>query len=291
MRGFFKGLFFWVIVAGLLVALGIFVKRKLIDEQEPVASVIGLVQKADLVQRITFAGTIASLRRSIITAPYSGYVKNLYVKIGDRVKKGDALVSITASLDSLDPVYPLRAPFSGLVTLIRKAEGEFTKENDPQDYILRIDDVSKYFVEAKVPEIDRLKVEIGQEAVIKASAITNEPFQGVVRRVALAPEEKAQGFSFGGKTQVEYQVFIEITNSDARIKPGMSAIIDVIAASAKQVLTIGHEFVHEEDGASYVLLQDGTKRVIKIGLKNDEAVEIIEGLKEGEQVRQVEFAP
>lgn len=291
MIGFFKRLFFWIVLCGLLIALGIYLAKKITTKSETKPVVLGQVIRKDLVQRITFAGVIASRRRTIITAPYSGYIKILYVKIGDRVKKGDPLVSITASLDSFEPVHPLRAPFSGVVTLVRKSEGEFAKENDAQDYVLRIDDISRFFVEAKVPEIDRLKVAIGQEAVIKASAISDIPFHGIVRRLSLAPEEKAQGFSFSGKTQVEYQVYIEITDSDTRIKPGMSAIIDVIAASAKQVLTIGHEFVHEDEGQSYVLLKDGTKREIKIGLRNDEIVEIVDGLNEGEEVRQVEFAP
>lgn len=288
MIGFFKKLFFSIVIAGLLFAIGFYVVKKMTPESTT-PSVLGVVERKDLVQRISFAGVITSQRRSIITAPYSGYVKTLFVKIGDKVKKGDALVSIAASLDSFEPVHPLRAPFSGLVTLIRKSEGEFVKENDAQDYVLRIDDVSRYFVEAKVPEIDRLKVEIGQVAIIKASAISDVPLNGVVRRLSLAPEEKAQGFTFGGKSQVEYLVFIEITDADQRLKPGMSAIIDVIAASAKQVLAIGHEFVHD-DNPPYVILKDGTKREIKIGLKNDEAVEVVDGLKEGEQVRQVEFA-
>lgn len=291
MIGFFKRLIIWLIVIGLLLALGVYFSQLLKDESKMQGPVLGRVERKDLELRITFAGTITSQRRTIITAPYSGYVKLLYVKVGDRVKKGDALVSFTASLDSYEEVHPLRAPFSGTVTLIRKSEGEFVKENDAMDYVLRIDDTSRFFVEAKVPEIDRLKVQIGQDAVIKVSAISDAVYHGVVRRLSLAPEEKAQGFSFGGKTQVEYLVYIEVTDGDAKLKPGMSAIIDVIAASSKQALTIGHEFVHDEEGPPYVVFKDGTKREITIGLRNDEAVEIVDGLKEGDELRQVEFAP
>lgn len=280
----------WIIVIAIIAA-GIYFAPQLFPKPESHKNIIGTVKKADLEQRITFAGVITSKKRTIITAPYSGYIKELFVKIGDHVKKGDPVLSIAASLDSFEPVHPLRAPFAGVVSLIRKSQGEFVKENDAQDYVLRIDDLSKFFVEAKIPEIDRMKVAVGQEAIIKASAISNIPFHGVVQKVSLAPEEKNQGFSFGGKSQVEYPVLIAIKDNDDRLKPGLSAIVDVIAASKKQVLTLGHEFVHDENGQSFVILENGSKQEVKIGLKNDEAVEIIEGLQEGEHVQQIEFAP
>lgn len=290
MIGFFKRLVFWVVIVGILAALVFYVSKRMMNKADTPVVVLGVVKRADLEQRITFAGVIASQRRTLITGPYNGYVKSLFVKIGDRVNIGDPLVSIAASLDSFEPVHPLRAPFAGIVTLIRKSQGEFVKEGDATDYVLRIDDISKYFVEAKVPEIDRLKVAIGQQAIIKVAAISHQPLHGVVKKLSLAPEEKGIGFTFGGKSQVEYQAFIEVTDNDDRIKPGMSAIIDVIAASKKQVLTLGHEFVLEEEGKFFVTLSDGSKREVKIGLRNDEAAEIIEGLSEGNEVRQIEFA-
>lgn len=291
MTGFFKSTFLSLLAISLILGLVYFVTKNVSLGTKKASAIFGTVLKTDLVQKISFAGVVTSQRRSIIAAPYSGYVKKIYVAVGKRVKKGEPLVSVTASLDSFEEVHPLRAPFSGLITLIRKSEGEFVKENDAMDYILRIDDMSKFFIEAKVPEIDRTKVLVGQEAVIKTSAISDLPFKGIVKRVALAPEEKQQGFSFGGKEQVEYPLTIELLDSDERIKPGMSATIDVIAISLKDVLTLRHEYVQNDNDHFSVILEDGTKREIKIGLRNDEMVEIVDGLREGDVVQQVEFAP
>lgn len=292
MIGFFKKALIFLVVACVIGGIAYAVKITVIDVKPSMPTNLGKVERKDLIQRISFAGIIASKRRSIITAPYSGYIKDLFVCVGTKVKKGDPLVSITASLDNLEEVHPLRAPFSGLVTLVRKEEGEFIKEADTQDFVLRIDDLSRYFVEAKVPEIDRTKVAIGQEALIKASALSQTPLKGVVKRVSIAPEEKGGGgYSFGGKVQVEYSVFIELTDVDDRIKPGMSAIIDVTAASRKAVLTLSHEYVQIEADRTFVTLKNGEKREINVGLKNDEAVEILDGLNEGDEIQQVEFAP
>ena len=83
---------------------------------------------------------------------------------------------MTPSLQSNDNPFPLRAPFSGTVVQIEKSEGEFIKEGDIKDFILRIDDTSKMFILANSPEIDRVKVKLNQEAVIKASAIINKQY-------------------------------------------------------------------------------------------------------------------
>ncbi len=49
----------------------------------------GTVVREDLIQRVTIAGEIAPLRKTIITAPYNGYVKKLFVKVGDVVIQED----------------------------------------------------------------------------------------------------------------------------------------------------------------------------------------------------------
>lgn len=291
MIGFFKRLFVAILVIGALGALGYFLMERFKQSQDQQGPrITGSAKRGDFSQSITFAGSIVTARRVNITAPYSGYIKSLYPKLGAKVTAGDPLVVIAASLDSDERLHPLRAPFTGTVTLINKTEGEFVKEGDTQDYILRIDDLSKFLVEAKIPEIDRNKIAQGLEAIIKISSTGEHTYSGIVRRVSLAPAEK-QGFSFGGKAQVEYPLQIEITNKDERLMPGMSAIIDVIVVKKSNALLLGHEFVGEDAGQHFVTLANGEKRSVTTGVKNDESVEILSGLDEGELVQQVEFMP
>ena len=249
-------------------------------------NLLGTVKKGDLIQRITIAGTVVPYRKTIITAPYKGYVKKIYVKIGDIIKQNDPVVSIVQSLQSPEEVYPIRAPFSGMVVQVEKSDGEFVKEGDPKDFIARIDDTSKLFIQATAPEIDRVKLKIGQEAEIKASAILDRSYSGIVRELSLAAKEPEQ---WNNKSQIEFSLRIEVTNADITLKPGMSTIIDITANKKENALLLRHEFIDKKDNKYLVTLANGKKQEIKVGIQNDEAFEITEGLKEGDQVKQIDF--
>lgn len=248
---------------------------------------IGKVEKKDLIQRVTIAGTISPLKKTIIPAPYNGYVRKLYVKIGDKVKIGDPLVSISQSLQSGDNVFPLRSPLDGTVVQVTKSEGEFVKEGDPKEFILRIDDTSKLFVLANAPEIDRVKIKTGQEVIIRASAILNKKFKGIIRELSLAAIEKDQ---WTRSQVVEFPIKIEITSSDETLKPGMSVVIDVITAKKENIITLPHEFIHNDNDKYFVITESGVRKDIQVGVQNEERFEVISGLKEGEKIKQVDFA-
>jgi len=248
---------------------------------------VGAVVRQDLKQRVTIAGTVSPLRKAIITAPYTGYVQKLFVRIGDQVKIGDPVVSVVQSLQSGDQAFPLRSPLNGTVVQLEKSEGEFVKEGDPKEFILRIDDRSKMYVDADAPEIDRVKVKLGQDVTIKASAILTRRYQGIIRELALAAREKDK---WNRSQIVEFPIRIEITDADEEIKPGMSVIIDVITAKKENVLTLRHEFVRRDEEKYYVYLDSGERRDIEVGIQNEVGFEILSGLLEGQRVRQVDFS-
>ena len=247
----------------------------------------GVVVRQDLAQRVTIAGIVVPIRKTIITAPYSGYVKKLFVKVGDQVKTGDPLVSVVQSLQSSDNSFPLRSPLNGTVVQIEKTEGEYVHEADPKEFILRVDDLSHLYVNANAPEIDRIKLKIGQEAMIKASAVLNRKYKGVIRELALAAREKDQ---WSRSQVVDFPVRIEMLDNDAVIEPGMSVVIDVITAKKEHVLMIRHEFIHRENEKYFVILSSGKRRDISVGLQNEDGFEVLSGLNEGDKVKQVDFS-
>ncbi len=240
----------------------------------------------DLIQRITIAGTVVPFRKTTIAAPFEGYVRKIFVKIGDTVKPGDPIVSIVQSLQAAEPVFPLRSPFGGLVMQIEKAEGEYVKQGDPKDFIVRIDDLSHLYVFARVPEIDVLKLKYEQEAIIKASAILDHTYKGKVVDISQAARQTDDW----QRANVEFNVKIEITDSDARIKPGMSCVLDIISNKKEKVLTLRHEYVYKDNEGPFVFTKKGQKKRIRTGLQNEEMLEVLEGLSEQDEVEQVDFA-
>lgn len=246
----------------------------------------GQVARDNLVQRVTIAGSIEPLRSTVVSPPYDGYIKKIYVKLGQKVKTGDPLVSVSQSLQSAESVFPIRASFDGIVVQLAKSEGQFVRQTEVKDAILRVDDLSQLFVYSSAPEIDVVKIRKGQDVIIKASSITDRTYTGTVQDIALAATVRDQ---FGSRSQVEYLVKISISDPDALLKPGMSALVDIVTFEKDGVLVLPHEFVQKDGDQYFVNLKNGQRQNVKIGLQNEMVVEITEGLKEGQEVRAVDF--
>lgn len=272
-----------VVITVILVG-GYFIKAKSLDTDS--TNRTGKVARETLIQRVTIAGIAEPLRSTVVTAPYDGYVKKIFVKLGQSVRAGEPVVSISQSLLTPENVFPIRAPFSGTVTQVVKNEGQYARQNDPKEFILRIDDMTKMYIYANAPEIDIVKIKPKLESVIKVSAVLSRNYAGVVTDISQAATVKEQ---WGGRSQVEFLVKIEITDLDPQLKPGMSAVVDIITNKKEAVLTLGHEFVQRENENYFVFLKDGSKKNIKVGLQNESVFEIIEGLTEGQEVQQVDF--
>lgn len=244
------------------------------------------VTRGDLLQKVTVAGNVVPIRYSLVTAPYTGYVRKLYVNVGDTVKAGAPLVSVTQSLQSTDPVYPLRAPFSGLISQVMRLEGEFVRQDDTASYILRVDDFSKMYIDATVPEADRTKLRVGQSAVARATALGEKTYSAVIKEIAFAAKVQ----NSWSETQVLFPVRLEILKTDRDLVSGLSVLVDVETAKRSNVLQVGVEFVEKKNGKFFVTLQDGSRKEVAVGIQNEEVVEIVSGLSEGDKVRQVDFS-
>ncbi len=245
------------------------------------------VVRGELIQRSTIAGMVTPLRKTIITAPYQGYVRKVYITLGAVVKTGDPIASVAPTLVAGDTVFPLRAPFAGKVVQLNKSEGEFVKASDAADFIARIDDISKLYIDANVPELDRIKMEPGMEAIVKASAVMDRTYKGVVRDLSFAAREQDR---WGRTTAVEFPMRLEILDFDKQLQPGMSVIVDIITLRKKDTLLLRHEFIGRTKEAYFVTDSTGKNQNIKIGAQNEEFSEILEGATEGMTVQKVDFS-
>jgi multidrug efflux pump subunit AcrA (membrane-fusion protein) len=279
----------WLIVIIVLGAGGYFGKGYLARSEQTVPSgKIGIVTIGDIVQRVTVSGTVSPLRQTEIKPAYDGYVKKLFVKVGDRVKTGDPLITVVESLSvNTEDVFPIRAPMNGEIVEIKAAEGQNVVKNASADdnYMIRIEDLTERYVMVDMPELEYAKVDIGHKATIRASAILGKTFNGTIVEKALAAKPQARW----SQKKVEFPVKIRIDNPDAHLRSGMSVIIDIITAEKKKTLTLRHEFVGKDKGGFFVTTESGVRIPIKVGLQDDMATEITEGLKEGDRVKLIDF--
>lgn len=273
----------------LFLVVGIFysLREEKKSERRQSARAQSKVERGEIIQRSTIAGTVSPLRKTVITAPYQGYVRKVYIKLGQEIKAGDPIASVATTLLASDTVFPLRSPFNGKVVQLNKAEGEFIKASDSVDFIARIDDISKLYIDSNVPELDRVKMKLGMEAIIRASAILDKTYKGVVRELTYAAREQDR---YGRTTAVEFPMRLEILDFDEQIQPGMSVIVDIITLKKENVLRLRHEFIGREKDNYFLTLTDGRKISIKVGAQNEEYSEVIGDGIESVTVQKVDFS-
>lgn len=247
----------------------------------------GQVERVDLEQRITLSGSIEPLHKAMIVAPYSGYIKKIYVQVGDIVKVGSPLLAMAQSLSSDEETHPLRSPIHGTVVQVERNEGEFVKGNDSSEFIVRIDDTSELFVKVMAAELDRMKILKDQDAILKPMALANQAFKAKVTSMALAANYKDR---WDRSNVSEYKVLLKIQDPTADLHSGMSCLIDIVTFKKANVLTLRHEFILSEGDQSFALQSQGRRVPITLGLANDERAEIVSGLSEGAKVLKIDFA-
>ena len=152
------------------------------------------------------------------------------------------------------------------------------------------EDLTKMEIIASVVEADISKVERGQFVEFSVDSFSDEVFQGMVTQVRNNP--------ITTQNVVTYEVIIEVNNQDKRLKPGMTANVEIITAEKKDIIIVPNQalrfYVTEPDGSVIRYKEKGlwiykngkiSRENIKIGVYNDEHTEILsDNIKEGMEV-------
>jgi len=144
-------------------------------------------------------------------------------------------------------------------------------------------------IDARIHESRISRVMIGQPVEIEIDAIPGDPYRGRLQSISSVPIPG----SWPNTDLKEYEAIVEIRDDPARIrklKPGMTAQIRVVVEDRKDpTLQIPVQSVVSFSGHyySYVLASAGNaaeRRELKVGDANDEYMEILDGVAEGEMV-------
>ena len=148
--------------------------------------------------------------------------------------------------------------------------------------LLILPDISKMVVETKIRETDIHKVEKNQRVSIRVEAYPDLRLTGAVTLVGtLAQEEKERrGTKFFGVT-------IQIKESEPRLRPGMTARVEIQVEERAEALYVPLEAVFERDGRSFCYLASGRRlepREVWLGPSNQDFVVVEKGLRKGDRV-------
>jgi HlyD family secretion protein len=161
----------------------------------------------------------------------------------------------------------------------RPQVGDQVWANQP---LLILPDISRMVVETRVRETDIHKVERNQKVAVRVEAYPDLRLTGQVSLVGtLAQEEKERrGTKFFGVT-------VAIQQTSDKLRPGMSARVEIQAEERKSALYVPLEAVFERDGrhVCYVLQRGGpVPREVVLGPSNQDFVVVEKGLRKGERV-------
>lgn len=130
----------------------------------------------------------------------------------------------------------LFSPLEGTVTQVNKEIGEIALGSMFQaDVILVVSDLSRMEVISEVDENDVVLVSIGDTTQIEVDAIPDTSFLGVVSQIAHSATTRGRG------TQEEltnFEVKIAFIDKEEKLRPGMSATVDIRTETRYDVLTI-----------------------------------------------------
>lgn len=215
-----------------------------------------------------------NLNRTIIYAPRSGTISKLSVELGERVVGTQQMAGTE---------------------------------------IVRVANLNNMEVEVDVNENDIVKVQIGDSTIVEVDAYLKKEFKGLVTEIANTAENAVsadQVTNFKVKVRILEESYKDLLEgkdeSYSPFRPGMTATVDVITDKREKIIGVPiSAIVIKSDTSSTkgkmkkvdlkesekkfecVFIKNGETaklRVIETGIQDDSNIEIIGGLKEGEEV-------
>jgi len=177
----------------------------------------------------------------------------------------------------------IRAPFNGVVAKKYTEVGELLL---PGKQIVTIVNPDKIYVLATIDEVDVGRLRLDLPVAITIDAFPGEKFQGAVKRISPIVS--------GGKLETRTaDVWIYFNEKQPKVKPGMSADVEILVATLQNVLSVPSQAIIEREGKKQVYavqgsdIKPGVKAVaklkpIEIGETNWSFTQVTKGLLPGD---------
>jgi hypothetical protein len=139
---------------------------------------------------------------------------------------------------------------------------------------------------SKINEHDRSNVKVGQSVRVEFDASPGQLFHGTVKTVGGMAVRQFWDQNNGGK----FDVSIELSNSDSRLRPGLTAQIAILGDERKNVLYLPRQALFLKDGKRVVYVKSGNafeQRDVTIQSESESRA-AVEGLTAGTEVALVD---
>ena len=189
----------------------------------------------------------------------------------------------------------LRAPTDGVVNVLSnfRSQGTFGQSTPPfregdnvwnGAEIVEIPELTELYIDLRLEEVDRGKLQLGQTVRIRVDAIPDKEF---IATLDFISPIAALVFKGGATPEKTFPARATLKSLDPRLSPGMSASAEVIIERDPNQLLIPVRSSFDKDGKPAAYLQEGKSfRLvpIEVGRRNDDDIIVTGGLKEGDIV-------
>jgi membrane fusion protein, heavy metal efflux system len=192
--------------------------------------------------------------------------------------KTDAEIDQMIASRRVDPALVVRSPIRGKITYKNAQPGFFVQPgNPPAPY--SVADVNLKWMLANVPESESAFFRLNQPVVVRTLAYDGRIFKGRVSKIYESVDPNTHRVTIRS----------EITDPKNDLRPGMLANFVIrVDAPVEATAIPANGVVREPDGTMGAWVTTDrrtfTERIIKIGLRDDGRVQILDGLQRGELV-------
>lgn len=170
----------------------------------------------------------------------------------------------------------IHSPLSGVVKEKRASAGDYVRSGTNVFVIIRQDLLKLNFT---VSERDIGKIKTGQNVILSVAAFPEREFRGKVRVIHPAIDEKTR--------TLQIEALISNPPNSNILKPGMFVNVTLYTGLPKDIVVIPITSLLYEGELIKVFVVENDKaheRIVKVGQRYGEFIEIMDGIKEGEMV-------
>ena len=257
---------FFLVIASVIVArtmIGNHFKKKF-SKIPPPGIIVTEVINEQFAEKLETFGTAISSKSETFKIRKDEVSGELRLK--EKVKKGDLILNLTSG--------NITAPFSGVIGYAGLTEDIFISDNI---FIITLDDNSTIYSDIKIPESYAPFIKRGLPVEVKVSSYGNKIFKGKVDFISSRINADTRSLLSR----------ISIKNEDLELLSG-SLLEITVRFNLRNSLSVPDTSIMMEGEKSYIYkVSDddiANKIEVNIGLRNDGKVEILSGLKEGDQI-------
>jgi membrane fusion protein, heavy metal efflux system len=191
--------------------------------------------------------------------------------------KSDADIATIEEQRRIDRLTLVRSPITGTITTRKVGPGQYVKPDSP-DPLFTIADLTTMWLLANVYETDIPHVQVGQPVEVRVPAYPEEIFRARITYIAASADP----------TTHRIAVRAEVANQGRKLKPEMFANFRITTNEGLDGAAVPIGAVIRDGETATVWIAAGPKqfrrRTVQLGLEQDGLIQVIAGLRPGEQV-------